>query len=460
LKYLERCHPSLKIAITNCFEEGVNMYRGNNHNWHLFSDGGPWMPFIPSRKNALAPAEDDDDAIDIIAVPHLNRDMIMAINSRDDLFASHPLNLFRARINQGDQCPYHFRALEEWAAQSSLNGWAYYNVFVSTSWLTPGHWAVPDMDAGTRIYVDTLKALKALETEGRGTLSTMSGFSEDFRASVPVGAPHICHWKDVLRENEKRQVVWVCNSHYRLTLDLNIGGTIVDLRPYAGGLDGDQGPDCANLQNGNHPFLISAEHRGGFWNSGQAAFLEVDGQEYPLWNNNRVRARVERVGAGWVVEADPVVVDFGHEEQAELVSRWHFDGSSGIRMERELIGTSCPNANYALCEWFGGCFGSTEYPENLRGVELMAYADSGQLLESLAFDYASAERKLAGACRVEAEVPQANTIVSLEVDRPDNVDSGSLHDGWLFSPYYGIRLKQKIAMKQRVSTILNIRKLS
>lgn len=50
------------------------MFRGNNHNWHLMSDGGPWMPFFPSRSNALAPVRSRGDAIDIVAVPHLARD--------------------------------------------------------------------------------------------------------------------------------------------------------------------------------------------------------------------------------------------------------------------------------------------------------------------------------------------------------------------------------------------------
>lgn len=457
LRYLAQHHPSVKVAVTNCFEEGVNMFRGNNHNWHLMSDGGPWMPFFPSRENALAPAHSTEDAIDIVAVPHLSRDMVMALSSRDDLFASHPLNLIRARINDGSKCPYHYRALEQWVEQTAHNGWEYYNIFVSTGWLTQGHWAVPNIEEGTQLYDDTLAAFRKLQDESRAKVCTMAEFSSDFRQRArPHGAPHLCHWKDVLNPDSRREVVWVCNSHYRIALDLNIGGTIVDLRPYSGRLDGDMGPECANLQNGSHPFLISSEHRGGFWNNGQAAFLEVDGLSLPLWESNRVRAHVRRDGEALIVEADPAVVDFPGGS-ARIVSRWRFDRGSSIRLERDIISLEgkAP-ADLAISEWLSGAFGTTEYSEGLKGVLLSARTAGGSELGRLPFTYGGAQSVHAGAQTARVQIPQARVAAEFQAPAPA---TATLKDGWLFSPAYSILLRQSARLGVPVVTLLTLEKL-
>ena len=70
-------YPSVKIAIISCFEEGIKMFAGCDYSWYLFSEGGPWSAYYPSKANSLCPAKNKDEAIDIIGVPHLNRDMLM-----------------------------------------------------------------------------------------------------------------------------------------------------------------------------------------------------------------------------------------------------------------------------------------------------------------------------------------------------------------------------------------------
>ena len=39
--WLKASYPTVKIAINNCFEEGIHMYRGCKHVWYLFTEGGP-----------------------------------------------------------------------------------------------------------------------------------------------------------------------------------------------------------------------------------------------------------------------------------------------------------------------------------------------------------------------------------------------------------------------------------
>jgi hypothetical protein len=455
LRYFAERHPSVKVAITNCFEEGVNMFRGNNHNWHLFSDGGPWGPFWPSKSNALVPARDADEAIDIVALPHLNRDMILSLSSRDDWFSSHPPNLIRAKINDGDDCPYNFRFIYQWAEQAEHHGWEYLNTFVSCGWLTEGHWACPDIDAARQLYQKTLDHYAALASEGRAVVSTMEDFAAEFRNSVKPGEARVCHWRDILRPNPKRQVVWLGNSHYRAAIDLNIGGTICDLRAYDGRIDGDMGPETTNLSNGSYPFLISSEHRGGFWNSGQNAFLHINGREFPLWDSNRLRATVTRnaEGNGWSIEASPAVVEAAGIT-AKVVSRWHADDSGAILLERELVEISDPSAELAITEWFGGCFGTTEYPEDLRGIRLHAEDVNGKAIASLNFSYSTAETVVMAPATVCASIPQAGVEVRLHADGP--ALEGKLSDGCLFSPYFGLRISQKIHPQQPTRTWLKL----
>lgn len=453
LRHFEQNHRSVKVAVTNCFEEGVNMFRGNNHNWHLFSDGGPWGPFWPSKHNALVPARDGYEAIDIIALPHLNRDMILSLSSRDDWFSSHPPNLFRAKVNDGDECPYNFRFIDQWLEQAAHNGWEYLNTFVSCGWLTDGHWACPDIGAARRLYQKTLDHYAELAASGRAVVSTMDGFANEFRRTVKAGEPKICHWRDILRPNPKRQMVWLGNSHYRAAIDLNIGGTICDLRAYDGRLDGDMGPESPSLSNGSYPFLISSEHRGGFWNSGQNAILTINGVCAPLWNNNRLAATVTRDGKGWRIEAAPAVVEAAGVT-AKVVSRWHADDSGSILLEREVIGLSDPTAELAITEWFGGCFGTTEYPEDLRGVRLHAEDADGGEIAALDFNYSSAESVVASPTVVCAKVPQAGVEVRLHTETPAH--EGKLSDGWLFSPYYNLRISQKVHPHQPSRTWLTL----
>lgn len=456
LRYFAAKHPSVRTAITNCFEEGVNMFRGNNHNWHLFSDGGPWGPFFPSRANALVPARDAAEAIDIVALPHLNRDMILSLTSRNDLFSSHPLNLFRAKINDGPQAPYLFRFLEQWARQVELNGWSYLNIFVSSPWLTPGHWALGRPEDGRALYEQMLDYLAAEQEEGRGQVLTMAGFAADFRQRVAPGAATICHWQEVLRPNPKRQMVWLVNSHYRLALDLNLGGAIVDLRAYDGRRDGDLGPETTSLWNGNYPYLISAQHRGGFWNSGQFAELSCGPHRASL-AERRVRATVTRRGeGGWEVETEPMALELG-PVRVTLVSRWRGDASGCFEIERCLQEVSDPAAEIAVTERLGASYGTTEYPEDLRGVELWLESAAGPAVRQ-AFDYLGREEESARAHAVGADIGPAGVRLSLQpgAGAATAACAGGFSVGVLFSPFYRLWLTQPLTLTSPARSCLTV----
>ncbi|MCC5841046.1 MAG: hypothetical protein JJT96_13095 [Opitutales bacterium] len=450
LAHIKKTYPTVETAITSCFEEGVKMFYGNNRNWFLFSDGGPWNPYFPSRANALVPAADAEEAIDIVAMPHLNRDMIMALNSRDDLFASHPGNLFRARINEGAECPYLFRFIEAWERQAALNGWSYLNIFVSSPWMSANHWAIGNIDDARTLYTRMLEDLKAREERGTNANTTMDAFGTVFRNRVRPGDATLCHWKDEIKQS-KREVVWVVNSHHRCAFDMNRGGALVDFRPYAGRLDGNLGPECPALWNGNYPFLISTEHCGGHWNTAQYASLS-NGIHSFTTTDRRTRATVEQTGENaWTFRTETLRIKLG-EHTLVLQSTWEVSAGAGIRIRRTVLEYDGDPAALRLTETFLGRPGLHEYPGDLREITLHAAPGT-----RLPFTYSSEAKKIPDPHAVGADIPSLGLHVALEALTP--ATEGLLGDGWLFKPCFQLALTYAPKPGEDIITCLTTRPL-
>lgn len=450
LAHIRKTYPSVRTAITSCFEEGVKMFYGNNRNWFLFSDGGPWNPYFPAKANALIPAADAEEAIDIVAIPHLNRDMIMALNSRDDLFASHPGNLFRARINEGAECPYLFRFIEAWERQAALNGWSYLNIFVSSPWMAESHWCIDNIDDARSLYTRMLEHLKEREARGTNRNLTMNAFGKAFRERVRPGAATLCHWKDEIKQS-KREVVWVVNSHHRAAFDLNRGGALVDFRPYGARLDGNLGPECPALWNGNHPFLISTEHCGGHWNTSHHASI-TNGIQTVSTADRRTRATVRQTGENrWVFHTEPLRFSLGAHTLV-LQSTWEVSAGADIRIRRTILEYGGESTDLRLTETFLGRPGTHEYPGDLRDIVLW-----GAPVTRLPFAYSSGERIIEAAVAVGADVPSLGVCVSLAAFTP--TIQGALGDGWLFKPCFRLELTYAPAIGKDTVTCLTTRPL-
>lgn len=448
LKYIKTAYPQVEIAITSCFEEGVKMFYGNNRNWFLFSDGGPWNPYFPSKANALIPASDAAEAIDIVAVPHLNRDMLMALSSRDDWYASHPGNIFRARINDGPMSEYFFRFLAAWERQAELNGWSYLNVFVSSPWMSERHWCIDKVEDARAMYTRMLEYLNGREEAGANRNSTMAGFSQAFRRAVCAGDPTVCHWKDELRQS-KRQVVWTLNSHHRCAFDMNRGGALVDMRPYAGRLNGDLGPETPHLYNGNHPFIVSTEHCGGHWNTSQHATVSNGTHTFNI-TDRRVRAEVKRITDNhWRIETAPVEVTLGGET-LKFQSIWEFNSSATVKMHRRVLEYTGDIEALVLTEVFLGRPGVHEYPGDLRGILLSGGNETQQ--EDLPFTYSGKQKCIELADTVVADLPQLGTRLELVAQSASL--SGRLVDGTLFSPSFRIELSYPVSIGKEITTCL------
>ncbi len=449
LRFLRAEFPYLRTAIVSCFEEGLKMYHGNNRQWHLFSEGGPWGIFYPSRNCHLSPAVSEDDAVGLVALPHLNRDMVLSLTSRDDLFASHPVNLIRAMANDGDRCDYLLHFIDQWLEQLRYNNHVYYSLFVSPPWLSPGHPFTPDHFAARRLYGESLAYLADRKAAGLVRDQSVSETGEWVRAHIPVNRPEVNLWSDILC-GSRRQMFWYVDAYFRLTIDLNAGGTICDLRPLIGQLDRNMGSDTKNLWNGNYPYLISSEHRGGVAaGPRQTAEVRCRGSRV-AFTASRTAGRVTR-GADGVSElvTDPITLAVG-DVTVTAASVFRFPGAGIVEIERRLLTVSDPSATIELAETHRGCWGTTEYPEDMRGLVLSA-EDATERRE-LVYAYEARTLRVEAPHRVEATLPPVHSRIALEP--VGGGARGEAVEGFMFQPFYTLTLIGTVAAGQSLRTRL------
>jgi hypothetical protein len=451
LRFLRAEFPGVRTAIVSCFEEGLKMYHGNNRQWHLFSEGGPWGIFYPSKNCHLCPAKDDDDAVGLVALPHLNRDMVLSLTSRDDLFASHPVNLIRAMANEGDRCDYLLHFIDQWLEQLRYNDHVYYSLFVSPPWLAAGHPFSTDPAAARRLYGESLAYLADRKNAGLVRDQTVSETGEWYREHVPINRAEVNLWSDILC-GSRRQMFWYVDAHFRLTVDLNAGGTICDLRPFTGQLDRNMGADTANLWNGNYPYLISSEHRGGVTaGPRQTAELRCRGARVAV-TARRTVGRVVKGKDGPELVTDPVTLDVGGVN-VTVVSAFRFPGGGVVEIERRVLAISDPTATLELVETHRGCWGTTEYPEDMRGIILAA--ESGADRRELRYAYGARTLRIAAPQRVEATLPMARCQVALQP--VEGVENGEAVEGFMFQPFYTLSLGGVVNAGESLKTRLVLR---
>ena len=80
-------------------------------------------------------------------------------------------------------------------------------------------------------------------------------------------------------------------------------------------------------------------------------------------------------------------------------------------IQRRLTKLSDPRAVLNTAEYFKGCYGLTEYPEDMHGIRLSV---EGETPRSLEYAYHSRKISSAGASAVSVRIPQINTEIRLE----------------------------------------------
>lgn len=448
LSFIKEKYPTVKIAIMSCFEEGVKMFAGCSHGWYLFSEGGPWTAYYPSKKNSLCPAKSADEAIDIIGLPHLSRDMLMSYVGRDDWFSSHTANMQRGRLNRGKECKYIYDFFDEWLNQDKFNDSVYYNFFVGSGWLNEGRNFEETSEDSRDLYRQSLEYCKKKSDEGRVSVLTMSEYAEVHNKVFKIGRGDAVLWHD-LACGSKRSLCWYVDPHWRLAIDPNMGGAIVDLRPYEGRIEQDLGPGSTQMWNGSYPFALSYPHRNATLGSrigcetGSAGFA--------------TRTEVESVnknGDEITFVLKPFNFNLGNNNVCVQLS-YTFNNNGEVYLRKKILHADRTDIEYKIAETFNGSFGRTQYPEDIAGVRLYAKEKSGEI-RTITYEYLNRKATVQNALCVGVEIPMLNCKIELS-STADNA-SGSINEGAMFNPSYTFKLTEALHVGEESNICLKIKK--
>ena len=451
-------YPATEVAIAGCFEEGVHVYHGCNNTWYLFGEGGPWWPWIPSKQNIHCPAANESEDSGIVGLPHLTRDMLLSIESRDDYFSSHPVGNLRGMIYTDDNVTSYFQDfMAETRAQGRYNnGYAYCNIFAGPAWLVEDVccWEVQTETCRTA-YEKALDSLAQWKRQGQLTDMHMSEFARWYRRNRKEATPVVSLWHDILCGSE-REAFWYIDSDYRVLIDPNQGGAIVDLRPYVGRLERSVGADTELLDDGSYPFVVHAEHRGGFrthFGKGSICSCRVRYQDQVVdLCERRTKGTYEDNAGQRRFVLDPVEVEFDGLK-ATIASEFSFNHKAVIQVQRRFVASSVPDATIDIEEYLNGCWGTNQYQKDLRGVTLVAAG--ARQREELAYNYKCRKRQISDPESVAAIVPALKAELALIPQL--SADRGEIEEGFVFQPFFTLSVTGSLREGEQTITWLQLR---
>ncbi len=461
VSYIKVRYPMVKVAVATCWEEGPKAYHNANNSWYTLLDGGPWNPWIPSRRNIHCPASDESDDIGIVAIPHLSRDLMAVFDGPGSYFGTHPQNILRGMVYEDREIPYFMNMVDQYRAMVEFNrGYAYNMMFVGPGWMSKsGRWEA-DYDFLLKSYEDGMAYYGQLKREGKAVDLTMSEFADAYRKDRSYSRPECTLWKDILYGSQRQQF-WYVDPWMRFCLDMNQGGAMIDLRPYAAKLIRPCGVGTKHIQDASYPFVIQSLMRAGFFThyvgegSVKSCRFRHAGEEVDLCAC-RTQATFSEEGDTRVVTLDPVDIEF---EEFTIAVQSVFrltEGTGEIEIVRRIVGTTSADAGVTIDEYATACYGTTEYPEDLDGVRLTLKGKSGT--ESIDYAYQCREAAVQGVELAEALVPQVDTRLSMRADVEDA--DGYLREGFAFSPMYTIGIKKTVKGTGELRTWLRVEKAS
>jgi hypothetical protein len=461
INFIKEKYPSVTCAVATCWEEGPKAYHNANNSWYTLNDGGPWNPWIPSRFNSHCPASSEADDAGIVAIPHLSRDLLAVFDGPGSFYGTHPQNVLRGMVYKDGRYPYLFNLIDQYRALDRYNnGFAYNMVFVGPGWMSKqGRWEAP-YSLLEKSYSDCMAYYGELKRAGNAEDMTMREFADWFRRNKSYTEPTCALWKDILYGSQK-QIFWYLDPHMRTCVDMNQGGALIDLRPYAAKLVRPVGIGTRHIWDCSYPFLIQAFYRAGYFThyAGEGSIksckVSYQGEEVDLCLC-RTKARYSQAGKDRILVLDPVEIQF-RELTVTLASTITFSEDSGeIRFARKVTSTSQPGTAVHLDEYITACYGTTEYPEDLSGITLKCEGKEG--VREISYAYKCREQTVKEARRVEAIVPQVDTRVSV-VPVSERL-GGYFREGYAFSPMYTLGLTGELRANEEMITCLRVEKAS
>ena len=457
--YIKEKYPMVKCAIATCWEEGPKAYHTCNNSWYTLFDGGPWAPWIPSKQNTHAPAANEAEDSGIVAIPHLSRDLLACYDGNGSNFGTHPQNVLRGMIYDSKtwEFPYLYNLIDQYRAQEKYNnGYAYNMMFVGPGWMNKmGRWEAP-YELLLKSYSEGCKYYGDLKKEGKLIDMTMSEFADYYRKKKSYTEPECALWRDILYGSDK-QLFWYTDPYMRAGVNMDQGGAIFDLRPYAAKLKWEVGIGTKHVQDASYPFLIQEKYRAGYFThyAGEgtirSAKLCYQGEEVDLCLC-RTKAHFSQEGNTRILTLDPVEIEF-YDLTVKLQTRLQFpEGEGTIHIEREILEMSHPDATVEINEYMVACYGTTEYPEDMNGIVLRC---EGSEPKEFVYNYQCREESLAGAKEVSAVIPAIETKVSMAASHGAE---GYVREGYAFSPMFTLGYKKQVSDKEVFATWLKLEK--
>jgi len=457
--YIKEKYPAIKVAVATCWEEGPKAYWNANNSWYTIFDGGPWNPWIPSKRNIHCPASDEEDDIGIVAVPHLSRDLMAVFDGPGSYYGTHPQNILRGMAYEGREIPYFYNIVDQYRSMAKYNlGYSFNMMFVGPGWMSKnGRWEA-DYNFLLKSYKDGMAYYGQLKKEGKARDVTLSEFADLYRRDRPYTRPECTLWKDILY-GSRRQQFWYVDPWMRFCLDMNQGGAMIDLRPYAAKLVRPCGVGTRQLQDASYPFLIQSLYRAGYFThyAGEGAVksckFNYGGEEVDLCACRTMASFSEEAGTRILV-LDPVDIEFSDLTIRVQTTFRMIEDTGEIEIIRTVLSTTDPQAEITIDEYITACYGTTEYPEDLTGVRLTVMGSSEE--ESIEYAYKCRQAQVAGVTLAEAVVPQVDTRLTMRTDTGDA--SGYFREGFAFSPMYTLGIKKAITGTGELRTWLRVEK--
>ncbi|MBE3119931.1 MAG: hypothetical protein IMZ50_14410, partial [Candidatus Atribacteria bacterium] len=128
VNYIKEKYPMVKAAVATCWEEGPKAYWNANNSWYTLMDGGPWNPWIPSKRNIHCIASDEADDIGIVAIPHLSRDLMAVFDGPGSYYGTHPQNILRGMVYEDKELPYFKNIVDQYRSMTKYNRGYSYNM--------------------------------------------------------------------------------------------------------------------------------------------------------------------------------------------------------------------------------------------------------------------------------------------------------------------------------------------
>lgn len=466
--YIKEKYPSVVCAVATCWEEGPKAYHTCNNSWYTLMDGGPWAPWIPSKVNTHAPAANEEEDSGIVAIPHLSRDLMACYDGNGSNFGTHPQNVLRGMlytpgaydengVYSGQSYPYLYNLIDQYRYQEKFNnGYAYNMQFVGPGWMNKmGRWEAP-YDLLLQSYEDGCAYYGQLKKEGKLIDLTMAEFADYYRKKKHYTEPECALWRDIVYGSNK-QIFWYCDPFMRACVNMDQGGAIVDLRPYAAKLEWKVGIGTPHVQEAGYPFLIQEKYRAGYFThyAGEGTIRSAKicrgGEEVDL-ALCRTKAHFSEENGCRKLTLDPVDIVFS-DLTVKLQTVITFqEGRSDIQIDRHVLSMSDPDAEVTVNEYMVACYGINEYPEDMTPITLTARKGSEET--ALRYAYKCREFSLENADEVAASIPPIKTRVSLEAQGKDK--SGYFKEGYAFSPMFTLGYTGTLKEKEVFSTWLKL----